>query len=106
MPISRRSFLKGTLVGGVGVAASGLMAPLRVFAEDQPAAAPDAVSTGESPKSWRDAPAPIPQDQLAEIYISDIVIVGAGNAGMAAGMREASANHQSRSLGAASSPIR
>ena len=87
MPISRRSFLKGTLVGGVGVAASGLMAPLRVFAEDQPAAAPDAASTGESPKSWRDAPAPIPQDQLAEIYISDIVIVGAGNAGMAAGMR-------------------
>lgn len=87
MPISRRSFLKGTLAGGVGVAASGLMAPLRVFAEDQPAAAPDAASTGESPKSWRDAPAPIPQDQLAEIYISDIVIVGAGNAGMAAGMR-------------------
>ena len=87
MPISRRSFLKGTLVGGVGVAASGLMAPLRVFAEDQPAAAPDAASAGESPKSWRDAPAPIPQDQLAEIYISDIVIVGAGNAGMAAGMR-------------------
>ena len=87
MPISRRSFLKGTLDGGVGVAASGLMAPLRVFAEDQPAAAPDAASTGESPKSWRDAPAPIPQDQLAEIYISDIVIVGAGNAGMAAGMR-------------------
>lgn len=87
MPISRRNFLKGTLAGGVGVAASGLMAPLRVFAEDQPAAAPDAASTGESPKSWRDAPAPIPQDQLAEIYISDIVIVGAGNAGMAAGMR-------------------
>lgn len=87
MPISRRSFLKGTLAGGVGVAASGLMAPLRVFAEDQPAAAPDAASTVESPKSWRDAPAPIPQDQLAEIYISDIVIVGAGNAGMAAGMR-------------------
>ena len=87
MPISRRSFLKGTLAGGVGVAASGLMAPLRVFAEDQPAAAPDAASAGESLKSWRDAPAPIPQDQLAEIYISDIVIVGAGNAGMAAGMR-------------------
>lgn len=87
MPISRRSFLKGTLAGGVGVAASGLMAPLRVFAEDQPAAAPDAASAGESPKSWRDAPAPIPQDQLAEIYISDIAIVGAGNAGMAAGMR-------------------
>lgn len=87
MPISRRSFLKGTLAGGVGVAASGLMAPLCVFAEDQPAAAPDAASAGESPKSWRDAPAPIPQDQLAEIYISDIVIVGAGNAGMAAGMR-------------------
>ena len=87
MPISRRSFLKGTLTGGVGVAASGLMAPLRVFAEDQPAAALDAASAVESPKSWRDAPAPIPQDQLAEIYISDIVIVGAGNAGMAAGMR-------------------
>ena len=87
MPISRRSFLKGTLAGGVGIAASGLMAPLRVFAEDQPAAAPDAASAGESLKSWRDAPAPIPQDQLAEIYISDIVIVGAGNAGMAAGMR-------------------
>lgn len=51
MPISRRSFLKGTLAGGVGVAASGLMAPLRVFAEDQPAAAPDAASAGESPKS-------------------------------------------------------
>lgn len=81
MNISRRSFLKGTLAGGVGVAASGLMAPLRALAEDK-APAPE-----QAAKSWRDAPAPIPQEQLAEIYVSDIVIVGAGNAGMAAGMR-------------------
>ena len=79
MNISRRSFLKGTLAGGVGVAASGLISPLSALAEDK--------APAQQAKSWRDAPDPIPQDQLAEIYVSDIVIVGAGNAGMAAGMR-------------------
>ena len=46
------------------------MAPLRALAEDK-APAPE-----QAAKSWRDAPAPIPQEQLAEIYVSDIVIVG------------------------------
>lgn len=91
MSISRRSFLKGTLAGGVGVAASSLMAPLNVFAEGTPAAqdaaATQTAAASEKPGSWRDAPEPISQAQLASVYVSDIVIVGAGNAGMAAGMR-------------------
>lgn len=82
MPTSRRSFLKRTLAGGVVVAASGLMTPLHVFAEDPSAAAMDAASAGECPKSWRDVPAHILEDQLAEIHVSGIVIVGGGNEGM------------------------
>lgn len=91
MTISRRNFLKGTLASGVGVAASSLMAPLSVLAEGESnqAASEAASASGAAAgrKSWRDAPAAISPDQLAEIYVSDIVIVGAGNAGMAAGMR-------------------
>lgn len=81
MNISRRSFLKGTLASGAGIAAAGLISPLSALAEGE------APAPAQAARSWRDAPDLIPQDQLAEAYVSDIVIVGAGNAGMAAGMR-------------------
>lgn len=45
-----------------------------------------AQANSQGTAAWRTAPQPISDDQIAETYISDVVIVGAGNAGMAAGM--------------------
>lgn len=104
--ISRRDFLKGAAAGALGVAAAGV---LSACGQDTAGttAAPETTVTPETtvpetsaqvptteapqpevsaPTSWRTAPAPIPEDQIKEVYICDIVIVGAGHAGMAAGM--------------------
>ena len=47
---------------------------------------PGTQSDPQGTASWRIAPEPVGEEQIAEVYVSDVVIVGAGNAGMAAGM--------------------
>lgn len=94
MNISRRNFLKGTVASGAGVAAAGIFAPLSVLAEgaeaEKAAQAAQGAAQGEEAQqtaSWRVKPETIGADRFAEVYVSDVVIIGAGNAGMAAGMR-------------------
>jgi len=91
MPISRRSFLKGALASSASVAAATVMSPLSVFAETEPQVDIQVNAPGtpeaKNQHSWRNAPAKISPALFSEVYLSDIVIVGAGNAGMAAGMR-------------------
>ncbi len=105
--ISRRDFLKGAAAGAFGVAAAGVLgacgtenagATTTAGTTAAPTEAGTSAATTEvptteaippevtAPTSWRTAPAPIPEDQIKEVYISDVVIVGAGNAGMSAGM--------------------
>jgi fumarate reductase flavoprotein subunit len=73
---SRRQFLKGSLVTGVAgaVAASG-MAPATAKADATPAAA-------RSLHSWETPPETIPDSRIVKTVEADIVIVGAGCAGL------------------------
>jgi fumarate reductase flavoprotein subunit len=76
---SRRKFLKGSLVAGVaGVVAgsTGLAAPALAQAAPAAAAAPK--------HSWEVVPAPIPADKITQTIDADIVVVGAGVAGVCA----------------------
>jgi uncharacterized protein with FMN-binding domain len=101
--ISRRQFLKGTAAGALSVAAVGILGKIDAnedAAAVVPAAQADAstdtaqtataaqteTTASETTASWRIAPDAIPQDQIKEVYVSDVLIIGAGNAGMAAGM--------------------
>ncbi len=79
--ISRRAFLKGSLAGVLSVAATSVVGS-RAFAE-----APAANADDPAPEkaSWRTPPEMIPDSEIKEVYIRDVVIVGAGNAGMVAG---------------------
>ena len=78
MNIKRRDFLKGMAAGAVSMAGMGLFQGT-AFAEESAEAPAEAKAA-----DWRTAPAPI--TDTAATYIADVVIVGAGNAGMSAGM--------------------
>jgi fumarate reductase flavoprotein subunit len=85
--ISRRGFLKGMAVsstGAVVVAAS----PYSVvsFAE-----AADSKDAENKPKSWKTPPAPIPDNKISRTIEADVVILGAGIAGVAAARSAAEA---------------
>ena len=70
--ISRRSFVETAGIAGAAVAASGAMAAT--------AQADEAVEG----KTWRDAPAVPADDQVSEAVDADVVVVGAGDAGLVA----------------------
>lgn len=70
--ISRRSFVETAGIAGAAVAASGAMAAT--------AQADEAVEG----KTWRDAPAVPADDQVSETVDADVVVVGAGDAGLVA----------------------
>lgn len=80
--ISRRNFLKGSVAGALSLAATSLLGPAPVFADDTGSGSE---ADAETAASWRTAPAPISESEIKECYISDVVIVGAGNAGLVAG---------------------
>lgn len=82
MNISRRDFLKG----GAALAATAAVTGLGVsaFADDAPAA--------EAAASWRVAPAPIPESEIAETLDCDILVVGLGYSGIPATRAAAEAN--------------
>lgn len=76
--ICRRDFLKGMAAGAASIAGLGLMSALepQAHADEAPAAA--------AASSWRTAPEKI--TAIAETYLTDVLVIGAGNAGMTAGM--------------------
>ena len=95
--ISRRDFLKGVAAGTVTVAATTLLGGL-VGAEEAategeaPAGAPggppmmDPKHSGETAVvyggSWKDAPAPIEDSEIAQEYDVDVLVVGHGYSGL------------------------
>ena len=70
--MDRRSFLKSTATAGA-IAATGVMAPI---------AAAKSTGKAKAEKSWRDAPAPIKESLITDAGKFDVVIVGAGTAGL------------------------
>ena len=78
--LTRREFLKGSAASAAGVAALGMMGG-NVLAEEAPME-----KMGEG-YSWETPPDPIPDDEIVETIESDIVIVGAGIAGVTAALR-------------------
>lgn len=81
MELDRRSFLQGALVSGAAVAGAGLFgcAPQGSAAEAEPH---EGETDGSSTSGWRIKPEE-PGD-IASTEEADIVIVGAGNSGLAA----------------------
>jgi len=80
MKMDRRSFLKGSALLG-GAAALGALTGCSPKAEPE---AGDGGASVEAIKTWRTAPDPIGDDQIAETFEADLVIVGAGAAGCVA----------------------
>ena len=72
--MKRREFLKGT----AAVAAAGVMAPLHVsFAEEEAAE----MTMEEDVPAWLGKEPEIDEDQVAETFEADVVVVGAGTSG-------------------------
>ncbi|MDR2105829.1 MAG: FAD-dependent oxidoreductase [Coriobacteriales bacterium] len=86
--ISRRSFLTGAAVATAGAAlATGLTACSQGSSSGTPDAGGDALAGDPAPAprwSWVLRPYPIPESEIAETIDTEIVVVGAGVAGMAA----------------------
>ena len=78
MEISRRDFLKGAAAGAASLAVMGMGGA--AFAED----APESMNAELSMKKWdfEIPPAPIPEDQIAEVIEDDIIVIGAGMSGL------------------------
>ena len=90
--ITRRNFLTGAAVAGAGATLMGLVgcssggggASKETSGED--AKAPESVEVATDAKPWEVAPEPIPDSEIDETVDCDIVIVGAGIAGLPASM--------------------
>jgi fumarate reductase flavoprotein subunit len=77
--IARRGFLKSAVATGVaGIAASTLS-----FAQTPASSSTDATQPCKK-KSWENPPEPIPDSKIVKTIDTDIVVVGAGIAGLAA----------------------
>lgn len=90
--MTRRNFLTGAAVMGAGAAVAGLAGCSSGSAEPevQPAdSAPAAEETAQQvagDAAWRTAPEPIAEEDIVETVDCDIVIIGAGIAGLPAAM--------------------
>ena len=90
--ITRRNFLTGAAVAGagatlmrlVGCSSGGGEAGKEASGED--VKAPESVEVATDAKPWEVAPDPIPDSEIDETVDCDIVIVGAGIAGLPASM--------------------
>ena len=90
--ITRRNFLTGAAVAGAGATLMGLVgcssgggeAGKEASGED--VKAPESVEVATDTKPWEVAPDPIPDSEIDETVDCDIVIVGAGIAGLPASM--------------------
>lgn len=87
-PISRRDFLKSVTAGALGIAASGFLGGCSTDSPASTAAASVGTSSTSDNSwhsklpSWFTAPDVIPEDKISETITSDVVIIGAGMAGI------------------------
>ena len=79
--ISRRQFLQGSMAAAA-VTAVGMLGSVPAYAEEAKSA--EQVLNADSQPKWsfEIPPAPIPEDQIAETFEADVVVVGAGTAGL------------------------
>ena len=90
--ITRRNFLTGAAVAGAGATLMGLVGCSSGGGEasketsGEGAKAPESVEVATDAKPWEVAPEPIPDSEIDETVDCDIVIVGAGIAGLPASM--------------------
>lgn len=89
--MERRSFLKGALSLGAAAGAIGLAGCAPQASSSSEQALSETGSGSSDARSWEVAPEPIDESQVAETVDADVVIVGAGMAGMSAFMYAAEA---------------
>ncbi|MEF2652214.1 twin-arginine translocation signal domain-containing protein, partial [Slackia piriformis] len=87
MELTRRNFLKGALAGGAMAGASAALASCAPqgsgeAASESSASAMTAESYADMKWSFEIAPDPVSEDEIVETITHDIVIVGAGMAGL------------------------
>ena len=76
----RRLFLKQSFLAGVGVSAAGSLGAAQILEAPQGAAlSPVAPAGGHN---WEVAPAPIPESKITQTLETDVLVLGAGIAGM------------------------
>ena len=96
--ITRSQFVKGGALGVAAVASASFAAPLAAHADE---AAP---TEGKLP--FEIAPEPIADDQISETKEAEIVIVGAGTAGLCAAVSAAEAGAKVVCFARRSGPVR
>lgn len=77
--ISRREFLKGSAAGALSLAAMGLLSGCVKQTESKESENP---SSEEKSTDWLGTQPQIKEDQIVESYDCDVVVVGAGTAGL------------------------
>lgn len=94
--ISRRNFIKGTAAGAIGLAAAGVLGACANKGGDESSAGTTAGSATEGTTmaaaagsdsgkwSWETPPEPIPDSEITETIETEMLVIGAGNAGVAA----------------------
>ncbi|KNZ68478.1 fumarate reductase/succinate dehydrogenase flavoprotein domain-containing protein [Thermincola ferriacetica] len=87
--VSRRDFLKGGVFATVGLASGGLLAGCANETDTQ-ASSPASGAISEK-ASFEAPPPPIPEKDIKETVTADVVVVGAGMAGMCAAVTAAQA---------------
>ena len=100
--ISRRDFLKGAAAGAASLAVMGMGGT--ALADD----APEAMTAEKSlATKWEFEipPAPIPEDQIAEVIEDDIIIVGSGMSGLTTAFSAAQNGASVTLFSASSGPI-
>lgn len=84
LSVSRRGFFKFGAIAGLGVTGAGLAACAPSETQSAKVADTGEGSQSAEKESWRVAPEPVDADAIVETLNADVVVVGAGNAGVMA----------------------
>ena len=101
--ISRRDFLKGAAAGAASLAVMGMSKGV-AFAEEEAAGG---LTAEKALGKWEFEipPAPIPEDQIAEVIEDDIIIIGSGMSGLTTAVSAAQNGASVTLFSASSHPI-
>lgn len=94
--LTRRQFVRGTAIGAAAVAGSSVLAGCKAEPETpqptpEPSPTPASVAGVPEKAAFEIPPSPIPQSDIKETIDVDIVVIGAGVAGLAAAVSAAEA---------------